>query len=142
MKPANGNGVPGLLANRPQRRYSFGEVYKRQAQMLRESEVVVLTSVNKEGYPRPVPMSMVKSADISTVWMSTGSDYMKTEDFRKNPKGGLCFYAQGNSVCMTGDVEVITDQNVKQELWQDWFINHFPGGPTDPNYVKMCIRDR
>ena len=50
---------------------------------------------------------------------------MKTEDFRKNPKGGLCFYAQGNSVCMTGDVEVITDQNVKQELWQDWFINHF-----------------
>ena len=64
---------------------------------------------------------------------------MKTEDFRKNPKGGLCFYAQGNSVCMTGDVEVITDQNVKQELWQDWFINHFPGGPTDPNYVKLKL---
>ena len=99
---------------------------EKAAQMLRESEVVVLTSVNKEGYPRPVPMSMVKSEDISTVWMSTGSDSVKTEDFRKNPKGGLCFYAQGNSVCMTGDVEVITDQNVKQELWQDWFINHFP----------------
>ena len=110
---------------------------EKAAQMLRESEVVVLTSVNKEGYPRPVPMSMVKSEDISTVWMSTGSDSMKTEDFRKNPKGGLCFYAQGNSVCMTGDVEVITDQNVKQELWQAWFINHFPGGPTDPNYVIL-----
>ena len=86
---------------------------EKAAQMLRESEVVVLTSVNKEGYPRPVPMSMVKSEDISTVWMSTGSDSVKTEDFRKNPKGGLCFYAQGNSVCMTGDVEVITDQNVR-----------------------------
>ena len=46
---------------------------EKAAQMLRESEVVVLTSVNKEGYPRPVPMSMVKSEDISTVWMSTGS---------------------------------------------------------------------
>ncbi len=67
---------------------------EKAAQMLRESEVVVLTSVNKEGYPRPVPMSMVKSEDISTVWMSTGSDSMKTEDFRKNPKDGLCFYAQ------------------------------------------------
>ena len=31
---------------------------EKAAQMLRESEVVVLTSVNKEGYPRPVPMSM------------------------------------------------------------------------------------
>ncbi|MBV3636420.1 pyridoxamine 5'-phosphate oxidase family protein [Bacteroides cellulosilyticus] len=112
---------------------------EKAAQMLRESEVVVLTSVNEEGYPRPVPMSMVKSEDISTVWMSTGSDSMKTEDFRKNPKGGLCFHAQGNSVCMTGDVEVITDQNVKQELWQDWFINHFPGGPTDPNYVILKL---
>mgnify|MGYP000566821689 CR=1 FL=1 len=59
---------------------------EKAAQMLRESEVVVLTSVNKEGYPRPVPMSMVKSEDISTVWMSTGSDSVKTEDFRKNPK--------------------------------------------------------
>ena len=39
---------------------------EKAAQMLRESEVVVLTSVNKEGYPRPVPMSMVKSEDIST----------------------------------------------------------------------------
>ena len=37
---------------------------EKAAQMLRESEVVVLTSVNKEGYPRPVPMSMVKSEDI------------------------------------------------------------------------------
>ena len=42
---------------------------EKAAQMLRESEVVVLTSVNKEGYPRPVPMSMVKSEDISTVWI-------------------------------------------------------------------------
>mgnify|MGYP001540267965 FL=1 len=113
---------------------------EKAAQMLRESEVVVLTSVNKEGYPRPVPMSMVKSEDISTVWMSTGSDSVKTEDFRKNPKGGLCFYAQANSVCMTGDVEVITDQNVKQELWQDWFINHFPGGPTYTRSLVGSVR--
>lgn len=108
---------------------------KKAAEMLQKSEVVVLTSINKDGYPRPVPMSMVKAEGLSTVWMSTGNDSWKTEDFRKNPKGGLCFYAQGDSVCMTGDVEIITDADIKQELWQDWFINHFPGGPTDPSYV-------
>ena len=110
---------------------------KKAAEMLQKSEVVVLTSINQEGYPRPVPMSMVKAEGISTVWMSTGNDSWKTIDFRNNPKGGLCFYAQGDSVCMTGDVEVITDADIKQELWQDWFINHFPGGPTDPNYVIL-----
>ena len=110
---------------------------KKAAEMLQKSEVVVLASINQEGYPRPVPMSMVKAEGISTVWMSTGNDSWKTIDFRNNPKGGLCFYAQGDSVCMTGDVEVITDADIKQELWQDWFINHFPGGPTDPNYVIL-----
>ena len=110
---------------------------KKATEMLQKSEVVVLTSINQEGYPRPVPMSMVKAEGISTVWMSTGNDSWKTVDFRNNPKGGLCFYAQGDSVCMTGDVEVITDADTKQELWQDWFINHFPGGPTDPNYVIL-----
>ena len=113
---------------------------KKAAEMLQKSEVVVLTSINQEGYPRPVPMSMVKAEGISTVWMSTGDTSWKTEDFRKNPKGGLCFYAQGDSVCMTGDVEVITDADIKLELWQDWFINHFPGGPTDPTYVILKFK--
>lgn len=44
---------------------------KKAAEMLQKSEVVVLTSINQEGYPRPVPMSMVKAEGISTVWMST-----------------------------------------------------------------------
>ena len=113
---------------------------KKAAEMLQKSEVVVLTSINQEGYPRPVPLSMVKAEGISTVWMSTGDTSWKTEDFRKNPKGGLCFYAQGDSVCMTGDVEVITDADIKLELWQDWFINHFPGGPTDPTYVILKFK--
>ena len=85
---------------------------KKAAEMLQKSEVVVLTSINQEGYPRPVPMSMVKAEGISTVWMSTGNDSWK----------------------------VITDADIKQELWQDWFINHFPGGPTDPNYVILKFK--
>ena len=33
--------------------------------------MVVLASVNKEGYPRPVPMSKIATDGISTIWMST-----------------------------------------------------------------------
>lgn len=40
-------------------------------------------------------------------------------------------------MALTGKVEVVTDEKMKQELWQDWFINHFPGGPTDPGYVLL-----
>lgn len=109
----------------------------KASSMLERCEVVVLTSVNKEGYPRPVPMSKIKCEGLSAVWMSTGRNSVKTKDFLANPKGGLCFQEGGNSVALTGDVEIITDNEMKKELWQEWFIDHFPGGPTDPNYVLI-----
>ena len=90
---------------------------EKATELLQRCEVVVLASVNKEGYPRPVPMSKIATEGISTIWMSTGADSLKTIDFRKNPKAGLCFQ--------------------DKELWQDWFIEHFPGGPTDPGYVLL-----
>ena len=113
---------------------------EKAAAMLQKCEVVVLTSVNKEGYPRPVPMSKISSEGIETVWMSTGRNSLKTKDFIRNPKAGLCFYEQGNSVALTGEVEVVTDQELKQKFWQDWFIEHFPQGATDPDYVLLKFR--
>ena len=37
---------------------------------------------------------------------------------------------------LTGYIEIITDEAEKKALWQDWFIEHFPGGVNDPTY---CI---
>lgn len=112
-------------------------IKEKAALILDQAQVVVLTSVNKEGYPRPIPMSKIKSEDISCIWFSTGLDSVKTQDFLSNPKAGVCFQENGNSVALTGSVEVITDPELKKELWQDWFIAHFPLGPTDPNYVLL-----
>ena len=81
---------------------------EKAEQLLQRCEVVVITSVNEEGYPRPVPMSKIKSEGYSVVWMATGNDSLKTKDFRLNPKAGLCYSENGNSVALTGEVEVIT----------------------------------
>lgn len=115
-------------------------IKEKAEQILQRCKVVVVTSVNKDGHPRPVPMSKVKSEDYSVVWMATGSNSLKTEDFRLNPKAGLCYFEGCNSVALTGEVEVIADAETKKELWQDWFIAHFPLGPTDPNYVLLKFK--
>lgn len=112
-------------------------IKEKAVAMLQNSEIVVLTSINSEGYPRPVPMSKIKSEEITTIWMSTGRDSLKTKDFRSNPKAGVCYSENGNSVALIGEVEIVTDPDRKQELWQEWFIEHFPQGPTDPNYVLL-----
>ena len=88
---------------------------EKATELLQRCEVVTLASVNKEGYPRPVPMSKILAEGISTIWMSTGADSLKTIDFLSNPKAGLCFQDKGDSVALTGKVEVVTDEKMKQE---------------------------
>lgn len=101
--------------------------------LLQQCEVVTLTSINKEGYPRPVPLSKIKTEGLTTIWFATGNSSAKTKDFRSNPKAGICFYKEGNSVVMTGEVEVVSDTGTKKELWQDWFIHHFLKDRKTPN---------
>ena len=36
-----------------------------------------------------------------------------------------------------GDSEIIEDPKTKKDLWIDWFINHYPEGPTDPEYCVI-----
>ena len=55
---------------------------EKATELLQRCEVVTLASVNKEGYPRPVPMSKILAEGISTIWMSTGVDSLKTIAYR------------------------------------------------------------
>ncbi|PXZ45084.1 general stress protein [Sanguibacteroides justesenii] len=110
---------------------------EQAAEMLKRCETVVVASVNNGGFPRPVPMSKIHSEGYAEVWMATGKDSLKTRDFAGNSKAGLCFSENGNSVVLTGIVEIITDKVSLEKFWQGWFIEHFTGGVTDPNYVLL-----
>lgn len=110
---------------------------QKAAALLAQCETVTVVSVDAEGYPRPVPMAKIRTNGHNEVWMATGADSVKVADFTKNRKAGLCYASYGDSVAMRGTVEVITDEALRRELWQEWFIAHFPGGPADPNYVLL-----
>ncbi len=64
---------------------------EKATELLQRCEVVVLASVNKEGYPRPVPMSKIATDGISTIWMSTGADSLKTIDLSGKPESRIMF---------------------------------------------------
>ena len=105
------------------------EELKRKAELLLEQcESVVLTSIDENGFPRPVPMSKVKAEGITTIWFATGT---------YSEKAGVCFQKEINSVVLTGYIEIVTDEAEKKALWQDWFIEHFPGGVNDPTYCVL-----
>ena len=42
----------------------------------------------------------------------------------------------GDSIVLTGKVEIVSDMEIKKALWSDWMFAHFAGGVIDPSY---CI---
>ena len=112
---------------------------EKATELLQRCEVVVLASVNKEGYPRPVPMSKIATEGISTIWMSTGADSLKTIDFRKNPKAGLCFQDKGDSVALTGTVEVGNGRENEKGTLAGLVYRAFPRWPYRPGLCTAEI---
>lgn len=112
------------------------EIASKAAGMLGKTDVITLASINEKGYPRICVLSKIKSDGIKKLWVSTSTSSKKARHFMENPKASVCFYNAEDSVTLTGKVSIIQDPTVKAEMWQDWFINHYPGGMSDPDY---CI---
>ncbi len=110
---------------------------EKAVRLLSQCENVVLSSVDINGFPRPVPMSKIQARSFNEVWMTTSASSMKVADFRLNPKAGICYEHYGDSVALRGTVEIITDDAIRKEMWQDWFTHYFPDGLNDPNYVLL-----
>lgn len=82
----------------------------------------------------------LKTNGIKEFWFSTGTSGTKIRHFKSNEKAGVTFYNGGDSVTLTGEMEIVENKTVKDELWNLWneFLErHFPnGGKDDPEY---CI---
>lgn len=118
------------------------ELIKKAEELMRKAEVTALSSIDENGYPRTVTMSNLKPEGITTAWFATGTNSIKTENYKKNSKASLCFTLDGNNVTLIGDMLIIEDMSIKKELWADWFINHFPLGVTDPNYCVLKFQSK
>ena len=112
-------------------------IEEKAAELLEWCDTVTLASVNAEGCPRPVVLAKIASQGYNEVWMATAADSVKVHDFRLTPKAGLCFSDDENSVSLTGEVEIISDDATRQRMWQEWLVGFFPGGPADPNYTLL-----
>ena len=111
------------------------ELYYQSRAISRNAESLQLPmSTTKD--MRESRRSQPKTDGLRKVWFATGLGSSKVKFFRKDSKASVCYRDGGNNVTLVGDVEIITSPELKEQLWQDWFIDHFPGGVQDPNY---CI---
>lgn len=112
-------------------------IEEKAAALLERCEVLSLASINEDGFPRICVMSKAGSEGIRRVFFATGTSSHKTAHFMKNPKAGISYGDEKDSVTMTGTIKIVEDDGFKKSLWKDWYTAHFPGGPEDPEYCVL-----
>lgn len=115
------------------------DVEKTIGNLIEKRKTAYLSSVDEEGYPNTKAMLPArKMVGIKEFYFSTNTSSMKVEQFRKNPKACL-YYADTRfyrGVTLKGTIEVLTDDEIKQECWRAGDTMYYSGGVNDPDY---CI---
>ena len=114
---------------------------KKAEELLKKCNVCTVASVSDKGYPRICVLMPLDEISIKEFWFSTGANGTKVKHFKTNNKAGVTFYDGGDSVTITGDMEIVTDKTTTDNLWNKWsdFLGrHFPnGGKEDPDYCVL-----
>lgn len=110
---------------------------EKAEKLLGKCTACTVASISETGYPRICVLVPLKTKGIKEFWFSTGTSSNKVRHFLKNSKAGVTFYEGGDSVTLTGEMSILSDKTVKDDLWRDWLGKHFAnGGKNDPEY---CI---
>lgn len=99
----------------------------------------VLALIDKEGYPTISTISASKAEGINWVTFCTGLGSNKTKRIENCNRASVCFDSLDHNITLVGTIEILTDPEIKKEMWYEGLVNHF-NGPEDPNYCVLRFR--
>lgn len=99
----------------------------------------VLTLIDNDGYPTASTISASKADGINWITFGTGLGSNKTNRIEKCNRASVCFNAVDHNITLVGTIEILTDPDIKKEMWYNGLENHF-SGPEDPNYCVLRFK--
>ena len=99
----------------------------------------VLALIEKDGYPTASTISASKADGINWITFCTGLESNKSDRIRKCNLASVCFNAIDHNITLVGTIEILTDPDVKKEMWYKGLEDNFTG-PEDPNYCVLRFK--
>ena len=109
---------------------------------IRKQKVAFICSVDEEGFPNVKAMLKPrKIVGLKEFYFSTNTSSMRVKQFRENPNASIYFYHKGlikyEGVMLKGRMEVLTNQQTKDEIWRTGDTIFYKQGKTDPDYCVL-----
>ena len=112
-------------------------ITKKANEMIKTFENASFGVIDENGYPSVSAVSLSKPETISELHFTTTLDANKAKRLQQNNKASINCFSDTNNITLVGEASILTDQESKNNYWQDWFIHIYPGGKTDPNYCVI-----
>lgn len=108
--------------------------------MIDKQSVCYISSIDVDGFPNTKAMLRPRKRNgIKEIFFSTNTSSLKVSSFRKNKKACLYFCDKRfyRGIMLKGTVEILENQEIKDELWQMGDIMYYKKGKTDPDYCVI-----
>lgn len=109
-------------------------------EFIQKQKTVFVGSVDEEGFPNIKAMFAPRKIEGDCFYFTTNMSSMRSQQFMKDPKASVYFYSRGRfkyeGIMLTGTMEVLQDDDIKQEIWRAGDTMYYKQGVTDPDY---CI---
>lgn len=102
--------------------------------------IAFIGSVDEHGFPNMKAMLQPRKREgIRVFYFTTNTSSMRTLQYRRNSKACVYFCNQNTFVgaMLLGTMEVLTDAETKQMIWQEGDEMYYPKGVTDPDYCVL-----
>ena len=115
-------------------------------EFISEQKTAFLASVNEQGYPVMRAMLAPRKIDGNEIYFTTNTSSKKVKQYQENNKACIYFYKRGKfkyqGVSITGEMQVCTDQETKNEIWRFGDKLFYKQGVTDPDYCVLKFTGR
>lgn len=113
------------------------EIEQKATALIEKCSVAALTSITEKGYPRTCVLSIAKADGFSDIYFITSKRSHingKATHFETNSKASVCYYTEGDSVTLIGNVEFIEDKKLQESVWNETDRKFFKNGIDDPKF--------
>ena len=110
------------------------------AQNTGEESFCTLALIDADGFPTASTISPSKTHGIEWLTFCTGLESNKAKRIEKCNHASLCFNKDGAyNITLVGTIEIVTDPEVKKEMWYGGMSNHY-SGYDDPGYCVLRFK--
>ncbi len=107
-----------------------------------KQKVSFICSIDEDNYPNVKAMLKPRKRNgLKEFYFSTNTSSMRVKQYRANPNASIYFYHKGfikyTGVMLKGKMEVLTDQQSKNQIWKRGDTLFYKKGVTDPDYCVL-----